>query len=215
VEALARGRLQALCGLLAPLVFTAAWVAAGLVQSHYDARREDISALAAETADDPWIMISGLVVAGALTVAFSPTLHRVLARGSLVGPALVALDGLGVIGLGVLRNDCSSRTAACETRVEAGAVSWHHTAHDVLSAPVFALAVAAPLVLALRFRRDPAFAPLVPVSIVTSFALAALFAAAGLETIPGWEGVLQRLAATIAFLWLGAVAFRLLLHRGL
>ena len=212
MEALAGGRLQALCGLFAPLVFTAAWIAAGLVQSQYDARREDISALAAESAEQPWIMVSGLVAAGVLTVTFSPVLHHALPRGSRVGPSLVTLEGLGVIGLGMLRNDCSSRTAACEARVDAGLVSWHHTAHDVLSAPIFALAVAAPIVLALRFRRDPAFAPLVPASIATSLVVGGLFGATGLEAIPGWEGLLQRIAVSFAFLWLGTVAFRVLLR---
>src|SRR5262249_26273374 len=161
-----------LCGLLAPVVFTAAWVAGTLVQDRYSARREDVSALAARTADDAWIVITGLVLTGALTAAFAPALHRAVAagRGSGLGPALVALGGIGIVGLGLLRNDCSSLRPACEARVNAGDVSWQHTAHDTLSGPVFVLAVAAPAVLALRFRADPLWKRFAPWSLATSAA---------------------------------------------
>jgi hypothetical protein len=200
-------RLRIVSGLLAPLVFTTAWVVAGALQSDYSPRREDLSALAAETADHAWIMIAGLIATGALMATFAPALR---VTGSRIGPVLVALAGVGVAGLGLLRNDCSSRLPSCEARVDAGGVSWHHTAHDVLSAPVFALAVAGPIVLAKAFRRRPALAPLARVSVVVSLVLAGLFVAGGVDATPGWHGVIQRVAVSIAFLWLGAVALRLL-----
>jgi Protein of unknown function (DUF998) len=203
-------RALALCGLLAPVVFTAAWVAGTLVQDGYSARREDVSALAALTADDAWIVITGLVVTGVLTAAFAPALHLAVGagRGSRLGPALVALGGIGVIGLGLLRNDCSSLTAACQARVDAGDVSWQHTAHDALSGPVFALAVVAPAVLTLRFRADPRWKRFAPWSLATSAALAPLFIVGGLEAVPGWDGFIQRVAVSLALIWLGATAVR-------
>jgi hypothetical membrane protein len=84
-------------------VFTVAWVAGTLVQDGYSARREDVSALAARSADDAWIVIAGLVVTGALTAAFAPALHLAVGRGhgSRLGPALVALAGIGIAGLPV------------------------------------------------------------------------------------------------------------------
>jgi hypothetical protein len=200
-------RLQLVSGLLAPLVFTTAWIVAGAVQSDYSPRREDLSALAAESADRSWIMIAGLIVTGALMAAFAPALR---VTGSRIGPVLVVLAGLGVAGLGLLRNDCSSRLPSCEARVDAGEVSWHHTAHDVLSAPVFALAVAVPLVVVPAFRRTRALAPLAWVSIPAALVLAGLFVTGGVDAAPGWHGVIQRVAVSIAFLWLGAVALRLL-----
>jgi hypothetical protein len=45
-----KARPLAACGALAPVVFTVAWVVAGLVQEEYSARREDIGALAADSA---------------------------------------------------------------------------------------------------------------------------------------------------------------------
>jgi Protein of unknown function (DUF998) len=193
-------------------VFTVAWVAGTLAQDGYSARREDVSALAARTADAPWIVIAGLVVTGALVVAFAPALHVAVGRGrgSRLGPALVALAGIGIAGLGLLRNDCSTLTPACEARVDAGDVSWQHMTHDVLSVPTLALAVITPVVLARRFRADPLWASFAPWSLAAAAALAILLLLGGIEAIPGWDGLLQRAAVSVALVWLGAAALRAL-----
>lgn len=203
-------RLLAAGGALAPIVLTAAWVAAGFAQDDYSARREDISALAARSAQHPWLMIAGLVTSGVLVVAFALALHRGIRGGAVAGVALVALCGFGMVALGLLRNDCSSLTEECQARVEAGEVSWQHTAHDLLSAPVFAAAVAAPAVLALRFRADPSWRSLTPLSAAATPVLAVLFILGGLEAAPSWNGVVQRVAVSAALVWLESVALRLL-----
>lgn len=205
-------RWTALCGVLAPAVFTGAWIAGGLLQEGYSARREDISALAAADAEHAWVMIAGLVAAGLLTAAFGVGLR--FETGSLPGPALVIFAGLGLAALGLLRNDCSSLTAECKARVAAGEVSWHHTAHDVLSVPVFAAAVLAPLVLARALRRDPRWRSVVPWSLGATPALGVLFLLGGVEAFPSWDGLLQRVAASAAFAWLGAAALHALRLRG-
>ncbi len=201
-------RVLAFCGLLAPIVLTASWIVAGLLQPTYSARREDLSALAARTADHAWVMIAGLVLTGLLTSAFALGLYRALA--AVAGPALVGLAGAAVVALGLLRNDCSTLTSACEARIDAGAVSWQHRAHDAISVPVFVLAAIAPLLLALRFRSAPGWGALAPWSAATAATLALLFAVGGFEAIPGWDGVVQRAGVTLAVCWLGAVAMRLL-----
>jgi hypothetical protein len=191
------------------LVFTAAWVVAEHVQGGYDARREDISALAARTAEHPWLMMAGFVTSGLLLSAFAFALHHGVSRGSIVGPLLVILCGLGVVALGLLRNDCSSLTEECEARIAAGKVSWQHSAHDLLSGPVFAAAAAAPLVLALRFRADPRWRALAPFSAAAAPVLAVLFALGGIEAARSWNGVIQRVAVSAALLWLEVAALRL------
>jgi Protein of unknown function (DUF998) len=206
----AAARLLAGCGALAPVIFTAAWVVAGFMQDGYSARREDISALAARSAEHPWLMMAGLVTTGLLVVGFALVLHRAVRPGSIAGAALVALCGLGMVALGLLRDDCSTVTEACQTRVEVGEVSWQHTAHEVVSVPVFAAAVAAPVVLALRFRADANWRSLTPFSAAATPVLGALFALGGLEPAPSWNGVVQRLAVSAALLWLEVVALHLL-----
>jgi tRNA (cmo5U34)-methyltransferase len=155
-------------------------------------------------------MIVSLVSTGLLVAAFAFALDRGVRRGSVAGPVLIALCGLGMVALGLLRNDCSSLTDACERRVEAGEVSWQHTAHDVVSVPVFAAAVAAPVLLALRFRADPGWRSLAPFSAGAAVVVAALFALGGLEPAASWNGVIQRVAVSAALVWLEVVALRLL-----
>jgi hypothetical protein len=202
----------AACGVVAPLVFTAAWMLAGAVQHEYDAWREDISGLAALTADHAWIMIAGFIAAGALSAVFAVGLLE--AVRSKLGAALTAFAGAGLVGLGLLRNDCSSMTAACEARVAAGDVSWHHTAHDALSAPVFAAATLTPLVIGLRFAADARTRRLALLSVATTPLLVVLFVLGGIEPVPAWNGTFQRAAATVAFAWMGIVAIHLLRIRG-
>jgi hypothetical protein len=204
--------IAAICGSLAPVVFTAAWVIGGLLQDGYSARREDISALAAVDAERAWVMIIGLVVAGLLTLVFATGLRAELGAGlsTSFGCALVAFVGVGLLGLGLLRNDCSSVTDACRSRVEAGEVSWQHTAHDVLSAPVLAAAVVAPLVLGLRFGKERRWRLLAPLSFGAAVLLAVLFSLGGTDAIPGWDGAIQRSGASVAFLWLELAALHLL-----
>ena len=202
-------RALLLCGALAPLIFTSAWIIGTLFQKGYSIRREDISALAALDAEHPWIMIAGFALSGALTTAFAVAVCSCLPR-SRVASALVALAGLGMIALGLLRNDCSTETEACKARITAGEVSWHHDAHDALSAPVFAAAVVAPLLLAPRFGRELRSKALAAYSLVTVAALAALFALGGLDAVPGWDGAVQRAGVLLALLWLEVVALCLL-----
>jgi hypothetical protein len=197
-----------LCGAVAPVVFTAAWVTAGLVQKGYSVWQEDISALAALDAEHPWIMIDGLAAAGSLTIAFAAGLSYRIPR-SRTASALVALAGLGLIALAFLRNDCSAQTDPCKDRIAAGAVSWHHHAHDVLSGPVFAAAVVAPLLLAARFRADDRVKALAPYSIATAAVVAVIFAVGGLDAFPAWDGVVQRAGVSVAFLWMELTALRL------
>ena len=157
-------------------------------------------------------MIAGLVLAGLLTLAFGAGLRADLGPGlgASLGCALVAFVGVGLVGLGLLRNDCSSMTAACASRVDAGAVSWHHTAHDVVSAPVLAAVAVAPLVLGLHFRAEPRWRRLAVLSFIAAAVIALVFIIGGLEAIPGWDGALQRAGASAALLWLEATALRLL-----
>src|SRR5687768_8724917 len=66
-----RERLAALCGLLGPVAFTAAWLVAQRRQDEYQFRHEHISGLAARDANDPHVMTAGFVALGGCTVAFA------------------------------------------------------------------------------------------------------------------------------------------------
>jgi Protein of unknown function (DUF998) len=138
-----------------PIAFTIAWLVGGLVQDQYIARQEDISALAAMDARQPWIMITGFVLLGVGTVALAAGLASTLRSPSaVVGSALLMIAGIGLAVAGLARNDCSSELPDCAARVDAGDVSWHHQVHDNVSLILFLALIAAPLVFARAFGRD-------------------------------------------------------------
>jgi hypothetical membrane protein len=177
----------------------------------YSTRREDISALAAKSADNAWVMIAGFVVMGICTVALGVGLREALGgtRRQRVGPGLVILAGAGIFFSGVFRNDCSSEQAACEALIEADEVSWHHYAHDLAGIVTFLSFIFAPLFTGLRLRSLPDWRSLGRPSILLTPALFVLLVLLLSEVFPGSIGIIQRIIITSAFLWFAIIGLRL------
>ena len=204
-------RLAGACAVAGPLVFSAAWLVAWTAQETYSPLREDISALAALDAQQPWIMVAGFLALALGLAALGAGLMRAVAggRAARIGALLVLLAGLGILVAGIARNDCSSELAACKARIDAGEVSWQHGLHDAVSGLVFLALVVAQLVLARAFRRDPSWRDLRAYSIFSgslTLALLVLFVAG---PIAGWNGLLQRVFLAVPLVWVTVVGLRL------
>ena len=226
--------LGGLAGLAGPLAFTAGWAVSSLLQTGHGATEVQISGLAAPDARDPWIMITGFLVLGACSAVFGTALHRELGgsgregrEGQAVragrsgragrtgragagragraggGPRLIQAAGLLTVAAGLLRRDQMLLTAPAHE-------SWHNHAHDVVSAGIYVALVAAPLLLARRFRGDQRWTalrwPLVGASLVTAAVLVAFFTGA----FSSWAGLLQRIGVSVPLAAVCAVAARLL-----
>jgi hypothetical membrane protein len=209
--------LGGLAGLAGPAVFTAAWAIESLLQTGHGATEVQISGLAAPDARDPWIMITGFVVLGGCSAVFGTALQRELGgsgRGGWAGragragragggPRLIQAAGLLTVAAGLLRRDQMLLTAPAHE-------SWHNHAHDVVSAVIYVALVAAPLLLARRFRGDPRWSslrwPLVAASLATAAVLVVFFTGA----FPSSAGLLQRIGVTVPLAAVCAVAARLL-----
>lgn len=200
-------RLGAVAGIAGPVAFTAGWVAASLRQTGHSATQVQISGLAAPDARDPQIMIAAFVILGGCSVVFGASLHRALpegARGPGLGPRLIQGAGVLAVAAGLLRRDhmLLGRPGVGE--------SWHNHAHDVVSAVIYVILVAAPLLLAARFRGDPRWRalarPLAAGALVTAGFLGVFVAGTSAPA----AGLLQRIAVTIPLGLLAAVAVRLL-----
>jgi hypothetical membrane protein len=207
-------RQRRLAGTLAvagPVAFVATSLVAWWAQDAYSPRGEDISALAALDAQQPWIMVAGFLALGAGLVVLGAGLVRAVAasRSARFGALLVVIAGLGILVAGIARNDCSSELAACKARVDAGDASWHHGLHDTASGLVFLALVVAQLVLARAFKRDPVWRDLRVYSLVSGALTLALLAMFIVEPIDGWTGLVQRLFLTVPSVWIGIVGMRL------
>jgi hypothetical membrane protein len=198
-------RLGAVAGIAGPAAFTAAWALASLLQAGHSATEVQISGLAAPDARDPWIMITGFAVLGGCSAAFGTALHAALGGSGRAGggPRLIQAAGLLTVAAGLLRRDRMLLTAPAHE-------SWHNHAHDVVSALIYVALIAAPLLLARRFRGDRQWEalrwPLVAASLAAAAVLVVFFTGA----LGSWAGLLQRIGVTLPLAAMSAVAVRLL-----
>jgi hypothetical membrane protein len=197
------GRRAALAGAIAgafgPVAFTAAWVTASFRQPGVAFAAPQISGLAAKNARDPWLMICGFVLLGGCAIGFGTSLRKALGGCRAgPGPRLMQLAGLLTIAAGLLRRDHLLLTA--------GPQSWHNHAHDVISAVVYLLLVAVPLLLARRFSADQSWRGLAAPLIVSATASAASLVAFYSAPHDSWDATLQRIAVSLPLAAIVAVA---------
>jgi len=176
---------------MGPVLFTAAWVVGSRRQTGHSATEVQLSGLAADDARDSQIMVAGFVVLGVCSIAFGIALRRALAPRA-AGAWLVIAAGAAAVGAGLFRRDhllLAGPGFAGE--------SWHNQVHDVVSGVAYGVMLAAPLVLARRWRGDPDWAALsrpIRVLVLVSAAALAIFAS-GIAA--PYNGVVQRIAVTL------------------
>ena len=206
------GRLAAWGGVAGPLIFTGAWVVGSLRQAGLSPGEVQLSGLAADDASDPQVMIAGFAVLGACSVALGAALRRE-AGPETTGPWLVMVGGGAVIAAGVFRRDHMLLVGPGFS-----GESWHNQVHDVASFVAYAAMLAAPLVLARRFRVSRRWAVIarpVQVLALASAAALALFASGAAEHWNGpangsGDGTVQRAAVTLALAAEALIAARML-----
>ena len=128
--------LLAWAAILAQVVFLGGWILGGALEPHYSAVRQYISELGRQGAANPWIFAIFMAAWGlgwiALAVSVVPSLRT--RPWPLTMSLFFVLAGLCAILVGPLRMDCSpTLSAACDSRYNAGAASWHYYAHEWLS----------------------------------------------------------------------------------
>jgi Protein of unknown function (DUF998) len=196
-------RAAGVCGLLASVTFDVGLVAGDLAQPDaFSPANDDVSDLGAQTANSAWLYNQVAAnLNGLLIIGFALGLWRALGSGWLARVGVLALLGLGVGRFleGFLRLDCRGMDAGCEND------SWQSTGHGIESGISAALFFLAPPLLALAFRRLPAWRDL---WLPTLLAVPVIVAASVLFSIVG-DGAATRAASIVWFLWLALVAFRL------
>jgi hypothetical protein len=197
-------RLGAWCGVAGPALFTAAWVVSSLRQTGHSATEVQLSGLAADDARDPQIMAAGFVVLGACSIGFGIALDRVISPRS-AGPWLVVTAGAAAVAAGVFRRDHLLLVGP-----GFGGESWHNQVHDVASGVAYGAMLAAPLVLALRFRREPDWAVVSRPVLVLALGSAVALAVFASQVAEPWNGLVQRVAVTLALAAEGLTAVRML-----
>jgi uncharacterized protein DUF998 len=202
-----RGRFAALCGVLGPSAFTAAWVLAQRRQDEYQVRHEHISGLAAKDANDPHVMTAGFVALGGCTVAFASALDQRLGPRAGIGPALIGVAGLATIVAGGFRRDRRSNFPAPG---EPEGQSWENDVHDTAAVVGGVAGTLGLVALAPRLAGDPAFRDLARPALGAASTSAGLSAWFLRDVVRPGNGVLQRANVTVPLAFMARLGLRML-----
>jgi hypothetical membrane protein len=195
----------AVAGIAAPIAFTMLVIVQGILQPDYRHVAMPISALAAWPAG--WIQNVNFYVFGVLMVSHAIGLHlgmRARRRG-WIGPALLALSGVGTVLAGVFP---MTRDATGAPMEPAG--------HIVAAVVTFLGAGAGLAALSWRMAADPRWRSLAGYGRACGLAIVGLFVAMGLLAAPEngllhpWFGLLQRVMLAVWFPCVVVLATRLL-----
>ena len=206
-----RGRLGALCGVLGPIAFTAAWLVAQRRQDEYEVSHEHISGLAAKDANDPLVMTAGFVALGGCTMAFASALERRLGPRAGSGPTLIGVAGLATIVAGLFRRD---RRSNFPRPGELEGQSWENDVHDSAAAVGGVAGTLGLVALAPRLARDPVFRDLARPALGAAGASAGISAWFLRDVVRPGNGLLQRANVTIPLAFMARLALRMLKERG-
>lgn len=198
-------RFLALCGVIAPILFTILVLVGGFFYPGYSHATHAISELGGVTARYPLIQNINFFLVGILIMAFSVGLHRCIGggRGSKLGPILFGTFGL------------ITTVAQPFLPLDPGGefVTLTGTLHNVTGLGSFLFAVAGIFVTSRRLKQDPSWQSYRNFSVISSIvALISLVAwiviakGAGIGAV---NGVLQRIFVGIVFLWIEVIAIRL------
>lgn len=204
-------RALLLCGALAGPVFVVLFTLIGAIRPDYDWQRHPVSSLA--LTGWGWLQTVNFLVTGALLLAFAIGLWRTVRRpakgkGTVLGPLLVGVMGIGLIGAGLFATDpLSGYPPGAPDRIQYTTIG---VLHDVFSMFFFGGLALACLAFAAWFARRRAWG-WATYCIVTVPAFFAAFVAAGLgfEQVPSFvevAGAMQRLCLAIGFLWVTLLA---------
>jgi hypothetical membrane protein len=189
-------RYLAAAGIVGPVLYTVTWLVLGFLEPTYSHTRDPISNLSAIGAPFALVMTSIIVVFALLIVVFAYGLHRGLPPGFWAGPAVLAIAGVGYVGIAL----------APLNLADPGDPNVPHTISA--SVTVFALMLA-PILLFPRLRRGPEWRTLGVYSIVTTVAALAFAVLASLPAFAGWAGLMQRLVLEVVLVWMIVIAIRL------
>src|SRR2546428_7109282 len=195
-----RLRLSALCGIVAPLVFTVVLALAGALQPGYNQITQQISELGYTGAANPALQNGNFIITGLLIFAFGVGLRRAPTgiRTPGCGSRFVMIAGLGFVGAGFFPGNYESYTGAV---------------HGVFVFVTFISLILAPVVIARKLGSGSYWSRLKPYCQGTGVAVTVLFVTYLLfgsqDALSPWRGGFQRILFAIPLLWVEVMAIKL------
>jgi hypothetical membrane protein len=175
-------------GILGPVLFTVGYTAQEIARADtFDPVALPVSALS--IGPWGWVQQVNFALFGILTFVFAAGLHRgpSATLGGAVGPALLAVSGVGLLVAG-----------AFSLRVDAAGAVYDPGGHRVGAVLFFLVGALGLMVLSARLRRDPRWRSIAGYTLVagavaaTAFVAMAVFALPEQAPLHAWTGLLQR-----------------------
>ena len=206
-----------LSGFAGSVLWAVIAVGAGAVRPGYDPVRHYVSQLA--LGPGGWLQALCFLLTGASMIAFAFGVRRVLApgRGAAAAPVLLAAFGLGLVIAGIFPADPGLNGYPPGTTVPPNSPTPDFQVHILSAVVVFCALPGACLVLARRFRRDPAWSGWALYSLITGIIVWVMWAGStilsgdGSAPIDAVAGLVQRVYLALTFGWTALLALRL--HR--
>lgn len=208
------------CGVVGPPLFYVVLLIEGATRPGYNAWQTQGSYLA--LTNQGWEQIANFLVCGLLCIAFAVGLRRIwrTGRGSVWGPLLVGLFGLGLLIAGVCVADPGDGYPP-GAPLNGMPTTWHGWAHGINGILLFLVTLpAACFVLSRRFAADPQSRRWATYSWVTGALILVISLPISTFVLPfayraGFpvvDGLIQRIEIAIGWGWLALTALRLLLQ---
>jgi hypothetical protein len=202
-----------LCGVIGPLLFIIVLLIEGATRPGYSAWQTDGSYLS--LTNQGWEQIANFLICGALCIAFAVGLRRVwrTGRGSVWGPLLIGLFGLGLVFAGVFVTDPGGGYPP-GAPINAMPFTWHGWVHGINGLLLFNVTLpAACFVVSRRFAADqhPRWATyswltgafILVVSLPVGIIIIPFAERAG---FPVLDGFFQRIEISVGWIWIALVA---------
>ena len=189
----------------------------GATRPGYSAWRTDVSYLA--LSNQGWEQIVNFLICGSLCIAFAVGLRRLwrTGRGSVWGPLLVGLFGLGLLIAGVCVTDPGGGYPL-GAPLNGSPQTWHGWVHGLNGAVLFNVVLpAACFVVSRRLATDPqkrrwaTYAWMTGTLILVISVLSTIgMPFAEQAGFPVVDGLIQRVLISMGWIWLALTALRLL-----
>lgn len=195
----------AVAGIVGPIIFAAAALAQSVLRPEHSLVAHPISALAAGPSG--WVQDVNFLLFGSLMLAYAVGLHLGVrsTRWGVIGPAFLALSGVGLAGAGLFPATDAT-----------GAFSQGQVGHTVASFMVFLGTGIGLIVVSRRITHDTRWRSLATYALASGVAILILFFAFGGLALPSgaslhpWMGAFQWVMVAIWFTCTVILALRLL-----
>ncbi|MFW9997518.1 MAG: DUF998 domain-containing protein [Candidatus Odinarchaeota archaeon] len=198
------------CGIAGPVLYMLQLIILGLLTPGYNHITDTMSILGGVGGIRATIFNTGLAVTGVLICLFAIGLHRGIkpGRGSFIGPLMLIIAGIGMVGAGYFHCD-----QGCENVLS---FTFTGIMHSLTAFLTGVCASVAPLVIYLRLKNDPRWEKYRFYTLLSGLAANATGIGFWISLVlfrqeaVMFRGVLQRLGIVIPLLWMVIIAVQLL-----